>query len=224
MTEIWINEEKITEEFLKENGRHMKIIGKVKALYYIGDFAEGNHIDLNRSYLLEFLRKQNIFPLYFTFVYFLDDAEETISGLVDNNIPYSLSYLEETNTYYDLTGKHKYHPPCFSIEATDCRSVELVLNLTYWLAAQNEFYSISTAPNLSFQLVEVKEWGRIGKHSAAVYAADACITFITIDQDGRGFYLYSNDDKYRSVENLMENLPSGTTITQINDTLLNRII
>lgn len=224
MTEIWINEEKITDEFLKENGRHMKIIGDVKAVYYIGDFAEGNPVGRNKSYLLEFLKNQNTFPLYFTFVHFSDDIEETVSGLVENNIPYSLSYLEETNTYYDLTGKHQYHPPCFSVEATDWRSAELVLSFTYWLAASNEFYSISTARNLSFQSVEVKGWRRTEKHSAAVYATGTRTTFITIDQDGRGFYLYSNEDKYRSVENLLKTLPAGSTITQINDTLLNRII
>lgn len=220
MTALWINEEKLTDAFLEETGHHMKIAGKIKSVYYIGDFAEGSYVELNKNFLLEFLKKQNIFPLYCTFAYYTDEVEDIESQLAEQNIPYTLDYLEETRTYYDFSGKHQYHPPRFSVKASDARLLEVLLEYTYGLAASNEFYSISYTDNLSFQLEEVVEWRRKRKRSVAIFNADDPTTFITIAHDGQGFYLYSNDKKYSTVEKLCENLPERSVITQINDVVM----
>ncbi|MCY9140569.1 hypothetical protein [Peribacillus frigoritolerans] len=90
-----------------------------------------------------------------------------------------------------------------------------------WLPAENEFYSISFSDNLMFELGEVIEWGRKRKRSIPIFKTKGETTFITIFQDGAGFYLFSNDEKYFTLDKFISNLPRGTVITQINDTLVN---
>jgi hypothetical protein len=222
VTEIWINEENLTDAFFKDLGHHMKINGGIESVYYIGDFAEGNYVEHNKNYLQEFLKKLGTYPLYLTFIYYMDEIEELLSQFDQYNISYTVASLGEKRTYYSMTGKHSYHPPCFSIQIPDAYALAFILEKTYWLAAQNEFYTISSAANLSFQLEEVKEWGRKRKRSVAVYTTDEKTTFITIFHDGNGFYLYSNQKQFASVEKLVEALPDGSVITQINDALIEK--
>lgn len=114
-------------------------------------------------------------------------------------------------------GKHQYHPPCFTVKITDSNSLVLLLNETYWLPTQNEFYSISFSENLKFELREVKEWGGKRKRSIPIFKIEQETAFITIFHDGHGFYLFSNDD----IDKIIKTLPTGTVITQINDILVN---
>ncbi|TLS35305.1 hypothetical protein [Pseudalkalibacillus caeni] len=60
------------------------------------------------------------------------------------------------------------------------------------------------------------------ERSIPIFNIDEGTTFITILHDGAGFHLFSNEEKYSNLDNLISNLPKGTVITQLNDTLIKR--
>ncbi|SEN96879.1 hypothetical protein SAMN05192533_1338 [Mesobacillus persicus] len=222
MAEIWIQEEKITEKFFDDLGHYTKVEGELNSIYFIGEGTEGDYVDSNKSYLLDFLMAQNQYPLYLTFIPYDDQVEEFITFLQENKMDYRFFHLEETRTYYTLFKKHQYHPPCFVVEVIDSLSLKLLVEETFWLPAQNEFYAISYSDNIAFRLESVKEWGRKKERSIPVFKVEGDTTFIMIFHDGAGFYLFSNEEKYSTVEELCSRLPKGTVITQINDTLVDK--
>ncbi|MEK4670108.1 hypothetical protein [Niallia sp. FSL R7-0271] len=220
MVEVWIVEEKVTNKFLDESGHHIRIDGELDTAFFIGADGEG-YAERNKNYLLDYLLCQNKFPFYITFMVDDGQTDEYIEFFNENRMEYSLKILEEKRTYYNYSGKHQYNPPCFTVKINDSNSLVLLLNETYWLPTQNEFYSISFSDNLKFELREVKEWGRKRKRSIPIFKIEQETTFITIFPDGHGFYLFSNDNKYNSLNKIIKTLPKGTVITQINDTLVN---
>ncbi|MGK7377630.1 hypothetical protein ACSFXN_07285 [Planococcus sp. 1R117A] len=219
MAEIWIAEEKVSNKFLEELGHYIRFNGELESAYFIGADGEG-YVEQNKNFLLEFLLCQNRYPLFITFIVYEEQTGEYRAFLHENKIDFTLSSLEEKRTYYDFSGKHQYHPPCFTARITDSDSLALLLNKTYWLAAENEFFSISFSDNLLFELREVVEWKRKRKRSIASFKIGLGTTFMTIFHDGAGFYLFSNEETYFPLEKLISNLPKGTVITQINDTLV----
>ncbi|WP_404357493.1 hypothetical protein LG291_03565 [Cytobacillus firmus] len=220
MAEIWIVEEPVSNEFLDDLGHYMSLDGKLDSAYFIS--ADGENVDENKNFLLEFLFHQNRYPLFITFIVYEEQTEEYITFLKQNNIDFRLNILEEKRTYYDFSGKHQYHPPCFTAKIYDPDSLAQLINETYWLPTQNEFYSISFSDNLRFKAEEVIEWLRKRKRSIPIFKieAETETSFITVFHDGAGFYLFSNEEKYFPHDQFIANLPKGTVITQINDTLV----
>lgn len=220
MAQIWIQEEKITTDNLEEMGQYLRLNGDIRNLYFISDFSDEDNVEKNEKFLQEFLIAQNKYPIYITFVTYDDNEKDFIKYFSDNKLEYKLSYLEEQRTYYTLFKKHVYHPPCFTVKITDPGLIKSVLEETYWLPTQNEFYAISYSENLSFKLEDVKEWGKKKKLSIPNFQVNEQTTFITIFHDGAGFYLFSNEEKFSTLKNLCSHLPEGTVIKQINDTLI----
>lgn len=222
MAEIWITEEDMTEEFFNSLGHYTSLDGAIDRVYFIGAGKDGgDYVEENKNYLYDFLIAQNNYPLYLTFVVYYDQAEEYLTFLKRNQLDFTLQDLDEKRSYFDFLGRHQYHPPCFTVKITCPDALKLAMDETFWLPAQNEFYSISYSDNLIFQLEKVKEWGRKRDRSIPIFKIDGETTFITIFHDGAGFYLFSNEEKYSSLESLCSNLPKDTIITQINDTLIN---
>lgn len=217
--EAWIVEEKVSNKFLGELEHYIRFDGKLDNAYFISADGE-DYVEQNKNFLLKFLLCQNKYPLFINFIVYEDQTDEYIAFLHEKKIEFTLSILEEKRTYYDFSGKHQYHPPCFTAKVKDSNSLTLLLNETYWLPAQNEFFSISFSDNLNFESEEVIEWGRKRKRSVATFKIGLETTFITIVHDGAGFYLFSNAEKYFPLENFVSTLPKGTVITQINDTLI----
>jgi hypothetical protein len=222
MAEIWISEEEITEKALDDLGHFIRLDGEIKRIYFIGAGTDGgDYVEENKIFLRDFLIAQNRYPLYLTFVVYDEQTEEYSALLKKNKIDFTLNELEEKVSYFNILGKYQYHPPCFSVSIHDADSLSLVLEETFWLPAQNEFYSISYCDNLRFHLEKVKEWGRKRDRSIPIFRIDHDTTMITIFHDGAGFFLLSNEEKFSTVERLCSHLPAGTVITQINDTLIN---
>lgn len=219
-TKIWIQEEKATAEFLENIPGYIKINGNIKHVYYIGAHMDGNNDNVDQLFLQRFLLAQYKYPIYLTFVVFDNEEEDMMALLEKHHIPYSMIHLEEMGTYYTLFKKHRYHPPCFTIQIMDATVLEFILEETYWRAEANEFFCFSYGNNLQFELNTVTEWGRKKERSFAIFNGDTFTTYITIEHDGRGFYLFSNEEKYKSIESLCENFPEGCVITQINDQLI----
>lgn len=219
MAELWIVEERVSNKFLDDLGHNIRLDGKLDSAYFVGADGE-DYVEQNKNFLLEFLFHQNKYPLYITFIVYDEQAEEYITFLNQNNIDFRLNNLEEKRTYYDFSGKHQYHPPCFTARINDSDSLALLINETYWLPTQNEFFSISFSDNLMFEFREVKEWLKKRKRSIPTFKIEEETTFITIFHDGAGFYLLTNEDKYLPLDKFITSLPKGTVITQINDTLV----
>ena len=207
MSKIWIAEERISEKFLDRLGHDIRLSGDLETAYFIGADGE-DYIEQNRKFLLEFLIHQNKYPIYISFVVYDEQDEEYITFLNENKIEFTLNYLDEKRTY------------CFTARIEDSETLTLLLNETYWLPSQNEFYSISFSDNLLFDLGEVIEWGRKRKRSLPTFSIETGTTFITIFHDGAGFYLFSNEEKYNLLGKFVSNLPKGTVVTQINDRIV----
>ncbi len=219
MSEIWIVEEGISKKFLDELGHHIKLDGELKTAYFVSADGE-DYIEQNKNFLLEFLIQQNKYPIFVTFVVYDEQDEEYITLLNQNKIEFTLNNLDEKRSYYDFLGKHLYHPPCFTAKIKNSDTLALLLNETFWLPSQNEFYSISFSDNLIFELAEVIEWRRKRKRSIPIFKIESGTTFITIAHDGAGFLLFSNEEKYFPLVKFLSNLPKGTVVTQINDKLV----
>ncbi|RDU38089.1 hypothetical protein DRW41_00495 [Neobacillus piezotolerans] len=215
MSEIWIVKERISKNFFDELDHHIRLDGDLGTAYFIEAGGE-DYIEQNKGFLLKFLIQQNIYPLYITFIVYDEQKEEHITLLNQKKIEFTLNHLEEKRAF----GKQQYHPPYFTARVDDSEALALLLNETYWLPAQNEFFSISFSDNLLFELGEVTEWGRKRKRSIAIFKIETDTTFITISHDGAGFYLFSNEEKYNPIDKFVSNLPKGTVITQINDRLV----
>ena len=220
MFKVWIQEEKVDSGFLRDTGHHLAIDGHIKKAYHINAEKGEDQVDDNREYLTKFLIQQSKYPLYFTIIGYeeYDDLEEILKR---GGLQYKLNFLEESRPYWTDGKNLTYHPPCFTVEVSDEEELAYILKETYWLPTQNEFYTISTTENLYFNLEEVMEWGEKKKRSAPHFRSEENSTFVTIFHDGYGFYLFSNEEKYSSIQNLCVNLPPKTDIKQINDELVN---
>lgn len=76
-------------------------------------------------------------------------------------INYTLTFLDELQTYWTSDQHIHYHLPCFTIHIDNSNTLILALEETFWLAAaQNEFYAISHSQNLSFPLETIYEFRR----------------------------------------------------------------
>ena len=158
MSEIWIVEERISKKFLDELGHHIRLDGELETAYFVSVMEKIT--EQNKNFLLELLIHQNKYPLFVTFIVYDEQNKEYITFLNQNKIEFTLNNLDEKRSYYDFLGKHLYHPPCFTAKIKDSDTLALLLNETYWLPSQNEFYSISFSDNLKFELGEVIEWRR----------------------------------------------------------------
>jgi hypothetical protein len=219
MAKVWIVEEKVSKKLLGESGHYLKLDGKLDTAYFVS--AEGEeYVEGHKNFLRDFLSYQDKYPIFISFVVYDDQIDDYTNLLNDNNIEFTLIYLEEKRTYYNLSGRHQYHPPCFTSRIEDLHSLDMILKETFWLPAQNEFYCISFSDNLMFKLEEVIEWGRKRKRSIPILKVEERTTFFTIFHDGAGFYIFSNEEKYSTLSKFMSRLPKETLITQIKDKLV----
>ncbi len=216
MAQIWIREEKVEQELFDDV---IKVDGNIQSLYCISEGTEGDYVESNMQFLQDFLIAQQRYPLYITFVAY-DNYEDMRITFDKLSVDYTIEFLKELQFYW-IDGKTvQYHPPCFKIKVMDMHTLQIVLKETFWLAAQNQFYAISCFDNLTFKTESVMRWGKKQEYSIPHFAVDEDTTFFTIFHDGAGFYIFSSEKKYSSIQSLCSYLPKGTVITQINDTLL----
>ena len=221
MSEIWIQEELLNAEFYEMVGHYVQLEGNIESVYFISETIESvDGRDEQRDFLLDFLIEQNRYPLYLTFL--CDDmmAEEFEEEFNQLGIEYSYELLEEKQAYYIFFKRVTYHPRCFTLPIKDARTLSLALEHTFYLANMNEFYSLSYSKDIRFELRKVKEWGRWKNVSIPIFKTEEDATFITIFHDGAGFFLFSNENRYSSIQKVCSTFPEGSKVVQINDQLL----
>lgn len=215
MAELVIQEER-TEELFGGNADHFKLNGTINSAYFIREGTKGDSAENNKRFLEDFLMAQEKYPLFLTFITDENVTDKYISFLNRNDIDYTLICLKGKRMYNASLNKYQYQCPCFTVKIKDSTKLILVLEKTYWLTAQNKFFAISYANNLFFQLGNNADSEKIDGHSIATFNVDEESTIITTFHDGYGFYLFSNQKKFSTLEELLANLPKGTLITQIN--------
>lgn len=223
MSEIWIQQEQLNTEFDEMVGHYVQLEGPIDSVYFISETMESvDDRDEQRDFLLAFLIKQDRYPLYLTFL--CDDmmAEEFEKEFNELGIEYRYELLEEKQAYYTFFKRVTYHPRCFTLPIKDARTLSLALEHTFYLANMNEFYSLSYSENLSFELKRVKEWRRWKNVSIPIFKTEEDTTFITIFHDGAGFFLFSNEDRYSSIQKVCSTFPEGSRVVQINDQLIDQ--
>lgn len=135
-------------------------------------------------------------------------------------IEYILFQIKEAATYHDFYGEHTYHPSCFTVEIKDSATLALLLKETFQLAYENMLYILTYFKSSSFRSALNDPEGFKSKHSITNFTFDSEATYITPCHDAQGFYLFTNDLRYKNIKSLCTNLPEGTVVTQINDTVL----
>ncbi|GAB1770464.1 hypothetical protein M3592_06965 [Priestia aryabhattai] len=221
MSEVWIQEEHLNDEFYSMVGHYVQIEGTLESVYFLSETAEAvEDRDEQMEFLLDFLINQNRYPLYLTFL--CDDvmAEEFEEEFNQLGIEYRCELVEEKQTYYTFFKRVTYHPRCFTLSMKDARTLSLALEHTFYLTNMNQFYSLSYSSNLRFELKKVKEWGRWKDVSIPIFKTEGDTTFITIFHDGAGFFLFSNEEEYSSIKKVCAILPEGSKVVQVNDKLI----
>jgi hypothetical protein len=214
MTNVWITEEELTSEFLNDLVYPITIKGDNNPRAY-GIFPDGC-VEEIQVYLKKFLISQDMFPLSLTYIPY---EEERYTALFKKlEIEYFLSQIKEAATYHDFYGEHTYHPSCFIVKIKDSATLALLLKETFQLAFENMLYVLTYSKSASFKSGPRNPDSRKSTHSITNFTFDSETTYITPCHDAQGFYLFTNDTKYKNIQSLCTNLPEGSVVTQINDT------
>lgn len=202
-----------------DEGMHeVSFDGQVPRIYSVGEIGSDDYVEGNRQFLYEFLCEQAVFPLYISFIVYDDMYEELAAKFREENIVYTIEFLEAKNYYWTAGDKIGYHPPCFRLIVPDKETLDAILRETYWLPAQNEFYVVSVSDNFRFVTKEVPlSKKKMTKVAVPTFQISEATTFFTIEHDGQGFHLFSNEERYRTVDELQKQLPAGTVVCQVND-------
>ena len=154
------------------------------------DDEKGSYQIASNRVLKQFLMRLNRFPIFITFgeVFTEDEVEPFFH---ENNLSYT-KFRPNKRLYY-------------SVQVNHARELELLLDETYWYAAQNDFYFLSFTNLLTFELRMVKGWFFKKERIVPVIHTTEEMSFITIEGDFMGYYLFSNEacfdteDKVKSV-------------------------
>lgn len=202
-----------------DKGMHdVSFDGETPRVYSLSSVGSDDYVEWNRQFLVDFLCEQAVFPLYISFIVYDEMLEELAAKFDEKGYVFSTELLEAKNYYWTDNKQIGYLPPCFRLIIPNAETLDAVLRETYWLPAQNEFLSVSTVDNLRFVTKEVPlSKKKMTKVSDPTFRTDEPVTFITIEHDGQGFHLFSNEEKYKTIEDVQQHLPKNTVVCQVND-------
>jgi hypothetical protein len=188
----------IYEEAFDHEKEPIRIIGKLDARYYIGPWEYENYVEETKQILFEFLCKQNRFPLYITFEPYNDVYGNIVAALEKEDIKYSIIRIQKKRESF----------PVFDVIVKGPKSLNIVFEEAFWLASTNQFFAISFDDNIRYEIVAVKNWyGKTVQIPLPHFIMNDESTVITLFHDAQGFYIFSNDKRYSSIEELRDRLP-----------------
>jgi len=152
--------------------------------------------DSNRV-LKQFLTRLNRYPIFVTFGgVFTDEEVEPFFQKHD------LSY----------TKVRPYKNLYYSVQVHDATELELLLDETYWYGAVNENFFISFTNLLTFERRMVKGWFFKKERTVPVIRATKEMSFITMEHDFMGYYLFSNEACFNTEDKVKAIFPDDGTI------------
>lgn len=213
MDQLWLKEEDL-QEVLKEHFLPVKteFLQTSPKVYYLS--VDEKHDNSERDYLKKFLFAANTFPLYLSLYLETNNVEEYLTDFDALSLEYNVQYSLEKRIYHS-SGRIRsfYHPAYITVKFMDIDTLSQIINDTYIQAVMNDFYAISSINNVQFHY----------KKRTAVVPLKPNSFYISIGHDGHGFYLFSNEKRYSSINRVMESLPAETELTQINDKLVEEL-
>ncbi|TYS69134.1 hypothetical protein FZC76_09420 [Sutcliffiella horikoshii] len=203
MKEVWIS----------EDGDFSEIEGDGFYRFYLYRIEDVDYQEENKQLLLDFIGKLNIFPLNVLVEGY--DEEEKMRRIFEGlGFSYSVDYFTDKRMYSTGGKNFTYHPPFFQIEASSIEELQLIMTETYHLATQNQFYGIS------FKNI-VQLISRNG-YSFPKLCRNKDIAALKVSHDGQGFNFYSNMNSLQNMEQVINMLPQGYVVTQINDCVIEK--
>lgn len=166
-------------------------------------------IDGDSGFLADFSSALAVLPVYLTFTTY-DETEEICQLLMGLNLKYTKATLKDKTWTYSLGGGLiKYFTPCFKAIVESYDQLKALIEELYWLPESNMFFSISFTDNLILKSEKVKRfWSKDVETSLPTFIMDEKSTFIVVNYDGDGFFFYSNQDRFNSIDKLQKLLPN----------------
>lgn len=166
-------------------------------------------IDGDSGFLVEFSSALAVLPVYLTFTTY-DETDKICQLLMSLNVKYTRTTLKDKVWTYSLEGGLiKYFTPCFKAIVESYDQLKALIEELYWLPQSNMFFSISFTDNLILKSEKVKRfWGKNVEISLPTFITDDKSSFIVINYDGDGFFFYSNQDRFNSIDKLQKLIPS----------------
>ena len=94
----------------------------------------------------------------------------------------------------------------------DATELELLLDETYWYGAVNEDFFISFTNLLTFERRIIKGWFFKKERIVPVIRATKEMSFITMEHDFMGYYLFSNEARFNTEDKVKTIFPDDGTI------------
>lgn len=171
--------------------------------WYIGPSEYEDYDDRTREFLSDFICTQDSFPVFLTFEPYSDQSVKLEKLLNDNAISYT--------SRVEGIGSRMF--PVFTVKLKDVQDLQLVLEETFWMAAANQFFAFSFTDNCTYKLVMKKTLGRKEKpYMLPYFQMEKDSKVITTWHDGQGINLYTSDERYKTLESLINQLPKGTIV------------
>ncbi|AHA31344.1 hypothetical protein F8N00_02325 [Exiguobacterium sp. A1_3_1] len=152
--------------------------------------------DSNRV-LKQFLTRLNRFPIFITFGGSFTDEEVEL-------------FFQKHNLSYTKVRPNKnlyYH-----VQVHDATELELLLDETYWYGAVNEDFFISFTNLLTFERRIIKGWFFKKERIVPVIHVTKEMSFITMEHDFMGYYLFSNEPCFNTEDKVKAIFPDDGTI------------
>jgi hypothetical protein len=167
-------------------------------------------IDGDSRFLTDFLSALEFLPVYLTFTTY-NETDEICQLLMRLNVKYTRTTLKDKVWTYSLEGGLiKYFTPCFKAIVESYDQLKVLIEELYWLPQSNMFFSISFTDNLILKSEKVKRfWGKNAEISIPTFIMDEKSTFIVINWDGDGFFFYSSQDRFNSIDKLQKLIPNN---------------
>lgn len=196
--------------YLEEHINHTKVIKdryldidepeRIKSIYSMGcipNDEKRDYQDDSNDVLKHFLMRLNRYPVFITFG----------GGFIDEEVE---AFLQREDLSYTKIQPDKR--PYYSVQVNHARELELLLDETYWYAAQNDFYFLSFTNLLTFESRMVKGWFFKKERVVPVVHTTEEMSFITIEHDFMGYYLFSNEACFDTEDKVKALLPEGDGI------------
>ncbi|WP_214855065.1 hypothetical protein [Exiguobacterium sp. s166] len=197
--------------YLEEHNDHKKVIKEryldidepehIKSIYSMGCIPNDEKRDYqadSNDVLKHFLIRLNRFPIFVTFG----------GGFTDEDIEL---FFQREKLSYTKSSPDKRRP-YYSVQVNDASELELLLDETYWYAAANDFYFLSFTNRLTFESRMVKRWFLKKEMIVPVVNTTDEMSFIRIEHDFMGYYLFSNEACFDTEDKVKALLPEGDGI------------
>lgn len=201
MLDVYFEKHVDHSKVIKDRRLYIDQPERINFIYSIDGIPEdetGSYQEASNRALKHFLMRLNRFPLFVTFG----------GDLINENIE---PFFQKENLLYTKIQPDK-SSPYYSLQLNDTSKLERLLDETYWYAAENNFYFLSFTNLLTFERRMVKGWFFKKERTVPVIRVKKEMSFITMEHDFMGYYLFSNEPCFNTEDKVKAIFPDDGTI------------